>query len=778
MTGFNRYCGLSPVFLIWVVSVLGKRYLFWFCASFVATAAVWFLSDTAIAFFGMWMLFLLPTVISLCLTENRFSASLVVFAAVLSLVYQYSFIINDTLPRNFFVKSDITAEVTSYPDSTDSGKYSFNVKIDYKGKNVKALVYSDFIPDSLSPGDTVHMCASLYELENTRYFAEKTYYKSRYTDAVMFAENVVIQSENTEMKLRYVPQFLAKCFEDKVKNIYNLRSASFVSSLIMGDKSGLSEDFRNNLSATGMSHAVSVSGLHISFILGLFLYFSKNKCIKLAVQPLVFLFVLMVGAPQSALRAFIMQMFVVLSDFGKREYDQLTALSFSAFLLCVLNPYCVTDSAFLLSFAATLGIIVLYPRLRETFECFTVHKKNYLRKLTVGMVSVAAVSVSATVFTAPLTAYLFGTVSIVGPFANIILNVFISAVFSLGFVNTLIGFLFPSVARIGAYIIYLLVEIIMNVINALALLPVSEIFTGEPVVLFTICFICFVVIYTILAGGKKLRLHISLISILIAAVCAFMATDVEQSRQPDGAGIRFDVLDVGQGQCIVATSGESCVIIDCGGDEPADRIAIAHLLSLGVQDIDALILTHAHSDHANGAEYLMRSVSTKAVYMPATDRENATFIDISDNADEECNNVFVDEDTIIELEGMKIKLLTLPMGSDENENGLVVLVCDDEYELLITGDIATSNEKLILDRVPDCESYIVGHHGSKTSSSQALLNRALPELSVISVGEGNSYGHPSSQAMKRLLNIGSEVRRTDTEGTLTFYSREKEAEAE
>jgi len=72
----------------------------------------------------------------------------------------------------------------------------------------------------------------------------------------------------------------------------------------------------------------------------------------------------------------------------------------------------------------------------------------------------------------------------------------------------------------------------------------------------------------------------------------------------------------------------------------------------------------------------------------------------------------------------------------------------------------------------------VGHHGSKTSSSQALLNRALPELSVISVGEGNSYGHPSSQAMKRLRNIGSEVRRTDTEGTLTFYSREKETEAE
>ncbi len=720
------------------------------------------------------MLFILPAVSSLCFTKNKVSASLVLIAAVLSIVYLYYFTVNDELPRSFFAQSEMTGEVASYPDITKSGKTSFDVRIDYSGKSVKAYVYSDVSPESLSPGDTIHMKATLYELENTRYFAEKTYYKSRYTDVVMFAENIVILSENAEMKLRYVPQFFAKLFKEKAKELYNMRSAAIVNSLIMGDKSSLSEEFSNNLSATGMSHAVSVSGLHISFILGLFLYFSKNKYLKIAVQPIVFLFVLMVGAPQSALRAFIMQMFVVMSDFGKREYDQLTALSFSAFFLCVLNPYCVTDSAFLLSFAATLGIIVLYPKIREVFECFTVHKKNYLRKLTVGIVSVAAVSISATFFTAPLTAYLFGTVSIIGPVANIILNVFMSAVFSLGFVNTLLGFALPAVARAGAYIIDFLVGIIMGIVNTLASLPMSEIFVGEPIVLFTICFVCFVVVYAISVGKNKIRLTVSVISIFFAVACAFMVMAGEKSQKQHGEGIRFDVLDVGQGQCIVATAGENCVVIDCGGDAPADRIAISHLFSLGVPDIDALILTHAHADHANGAEYLIESVSTKTVYMPATDRENATFIDVVNNASKECNVVFVDKDTVIELENMELRLLTLPLGSDENENGLVVLVCDGEYELLITGDIATSNEKLVLDRIPDCESYIVGHHGSKTSSSLALLNRALPELSVISVGKGNSYGHPSSQAMKRLRNIGSEVRRTDTEGTLTFYSRKRE----
>ncbi len=745
--------------------------------SFVVTAMLSFLCTTALGFLCVWAVFLAASVIPLCIGNNRLSAALLLFAAVASLVYQYVFTVNDILPRDFFSKaSNVIAEVTSYPEVTESGKHSFNVRIDYNGRSVKARVYSGDIPETLSPGDVICMDATGYELEDTRYFAQKTYYKSRYTDSVMFADGIEITSECNGLEIRYIPQYLAKCFEDKINEIYNEKSSALVNSLIMGNKSGLSEDFRNNLSATGMSHAVSVSGLHISFILGLFLYFSKNKYIKLAAQPLVFLFVLMVGAPQSALRAFIMQMFVVISGFSKREYDQLTALFFAAFLLSVLNPYCVTDTAFLLSFAATLGIIVLYPRLREALECFTVQKKGYLRKLTVGAVSVAAVSVSATIFTSPLTAYLFQSISVVGPFVNIILHLFVSALFSFGFVNTLLGFAVPSVAKLGAYIVDFLVEIIMGVINAMASLPFSDIFTGEPVVLFAICFICLVLVYAISVGAKKIRLSVSCAVIFIAVICSVVAINLEKEPQTDDGGIRFDVLNVGQGQCIVATSGKSCAVIDCGGDEPADLIAISHLYTRGISDIDALVLTHAHADHANGAEHLMDSVETKAVYMPATDRENATFIEIVNSAEENCDTVFVDKDTTIELDGMEIKLLTLPLGSDENENGLVVLVCDGEYEALITGDIATSNEKLILDRIPDCESYIVGHHGSKTSSSQALLNRALPELSVISVGIGNSYGHPSPQAIKRLQNIGSEIKRTDTDGALTFYSREKEKE--
>ena len=78
---------------------------------------------------------------------------------------------------------------------------------------------------------------------------------------------------------------------------------------------------------------------------------------------------------------------------------------------------------------------------------------------------------------------------------------------------------------------------------------------------------------------------------------------------------------------------------------------------------------------------------------------------------------------------------------------------------------------MVLDRLPDCESYVLGHHGSRSSSSLSLLNKTLPELCVISVGAGNNYGQPSAEVVKLVESLGAEIYRTDIDGTVTFYSR-------
>jgi len=754
---------------------LGKRYLFWFCIGFVTTAILLSVGLTGLQFIVLSAILLLSCIYCFSYKGEKLTAIIIIISFCCSTLWQSCYFKQDKIPKEFFAHtSDISAEVTSFPEKTDRGYVSFRARVLFDEKMIRVLVYAEIDNFELFPGDRIKLSARVYDLENSEFFAERTYYKSRYIDLKAYASQIEVVESSEGAKIEFLPQYFAYSIKNKMETLFDGAISGFIKSLIFGDKSGLSDEFDKSLRYTGLSHAVSVSGMHISFILGLILCLSKRRYMKLVAIPVIVLFVFMVGAPQSALRAVIMQSLVIMASFVKREYDALTGLAVAAFILVLLNPYCATDIAFLLSFFASAGIIIAHPRIMSLLERFSFKKKGRMRKISMDLLAAISVSVSASVFTMPITAFNFGFVSVIAPLSNLLLNFFITVIFIAGFINTILGFICLPVARFFAEILELFVGVVMDIINLLAELPFAEVYTGEPRVFIFITFLCAAAIYLILVGRKRIRPGYAIFFLTVATLTFVLVPRVMPLRTDSFNGVRFDVLDVGQGQCVVATSGEKCAVIDCGGDDAASNVAVSHIMRRGIDEIDAMIITHAHADHANGVERLIDTIDTGAVYMPATDKDNAMFARICSVAGEECEKVFVEDDTELSFGDMSIKLLTLPQGADENENGIVVVVSDGEYDTLITGDIPAANEKLILDRVPDCESYIVGHHGAKTSSSIALLNKALPELSVISVGIGNTYGHPSDETIDRLENIGSAVRRTDMEGSITFYSVETE----
>ena len=546
-------------------------------------------------------------------------------------------------------------------------------------------------------------------------------------------------------------------------------TGAILKSLLLGDTADLSEEFCDDLRATGLAHAVSVSGMHISFIVGFLLIFSKNKYLKLFAIPVIFLFALVVGAPQSALRAVVMQSIVIFSHIFMRESDSLTNVSFAAFLLVLINPYCASDIAFLLSFVATIGIVVLYENIMNPLMLLAPKRKGRWRKFWASAFCIIAVSVSASISTSPITAYSFGKISVIAPLSNVLLNGIITIVFVAGFLDIIIGFIYMPIAKGVAFVIKYIIVFMKNTITLLAKLPITEIFTGEITTVLLISFLCAAVTFVILSGRKKIRPghFISVIAIALTVFIVFSAITGE--KVPDDK-IRFDVLDVGQGQCVVATMGDNCVVVDCGGDKPAENICISHLMKCGVDDIDKLVLTHVHKDHINGVPYLLSSFDVEEIYVSAHCKGDEEFLEILQSA--KCKKIiYVEEDMDVNLsDDMKISLLSLKETEEENESGISVIISDGEYDLLITGDIPSKCEKEILSRIPDCESFIAGHHGSSTSNSLAILNKALPELCVVSVGLDNKYGHPSDNVLMRFEKIGANVGRTDYNGTITFYS--------
>ncbi len=757
-----------------------NRHLLWFGAAFFLAA---FIPAICVSLFDAIVAsVVLLSIIVFMLTKPglRRCAVIVAGAVTVSVAWQM-FYFAVTKPPSNMLKSEIEviAEATSYSErnSKDSG-IVVKVKVVEKEKTgsrpIRALLYINDVGYSLSPGDKVHAVVEVKEPENTAEFAAETYYRSRYTDTLAFARRVTEIEENDSFKVKYIPQYLGKRLSNKFDEIYPQETAAFMKSLIMGDDSELSPSFAFSLRRSGMLHTISVSGMHISFLIGFLIIFTKNKYLRLLAIPIIFLFTLMVGAPQSALRAAIMQTLLILSTVSKREYDPLTSLAASALVLVILNPYCASDRAFLLSFAATLGIIVLAPVLNSGINSFARKRGRICKRFLAYMGPLASTSVAASVFTAPILSASFGYISLIAPASNILLSFIITFSFIIGIISAVFGFIFMPVAKVGAFAVTGLYEIVNYGVRALSRVPFAEIYTGSSISIILICFLCFTAVFAIAFGKSKVRPGIAAAVILIAVGASFAASAFIKPKEP-GDGIRFDVLDVGQGQCVVAETQDMCVVIDCGGNSNAGSVATEHIRKRGIDEIDALILTHAHSDHANGAGYLMKSIPTKAVYAPAADMDDALLSSISETAtDMGTETNFIEENTDLLFSDANIKLFTLPRENTHNENGLVVLISDGDFDLIVTGDIPHSAEKVIADReeLPDCEAYIVGHHGSSTSSSQAFLNEILPEVSIISVGAGNIYNHPTDEVLKRLTNIGSDIYRTDKQGSITLYSEQ------
>ena len=233
---------------------------------------------------------------------------------------------------------------------------------------------------------------------------------------------------------------------------------------------------------------------------------------------------------------------------------------------------------------------------------------------------------------------------------------------------------------------------------------------------------------------------------------------------------RVTVLDVGQGQCILIQNKGRNYLVDCGGDSDtaaADRAAAA-LMSQGIYRLDGLILTHYDTDHAGGVSMLLSRVGADALYLPLC-LDPAGYGDALQSYDG--GTVYsIDTVTTVSFDRAQFTLYPSAMGQSDNESGLCILFQTENCDILITGDRGSAGEWELLQQadLPELELLIVGHHGSKYSTSPELLEKTHPETAIISVSRYNTYGHPSQEVLDRLANIGCTVYRTDEDGDVIF----------
>ena len=237
--------------------------------------------------------------------------------------------------------------------------------------------------------------------------------------------------------------------------------------------------------------------------------------------------------------------------------------------------------------------------------------------------------------------------------------------------------------------------------------------------------------------------------------------------------LRVSFIDVGQGdsEFIELPNGET-MLIDAGTNETGKNV-VDYIKSLGYTSINYVVGTHPHEDHIGGLDDVIKTFDIGSIYMPKVTADTKTFEDVLDAA--ESKNLMINTAksgvSIMDTEDLSVKFLAPTLDSYENTNdySAVVKVVYGDTSYLFTGDAEEFSENLITDDV-NADVLKVGHHGSSTSTSTEFLKKVSPSSAVISCGKGNSYGHPHSETLQKLADMGTAVYRTDELGTIVSVS--------
>lgn len=695
---------------------------------------------------------------------------LILLPLAVSLAYfaGYDHLVRQPIENRCGAASDFTATVCDWPQATERGA---RVTVELEGyRRARAVLYGEAELLAARPGDTVTGTA---QWQSAAHFDsdDVTHFNARGVYALLYGREDVRLSAGDRDALRWLPQRAGKAFREKVAAIWDdPRVSGFLTAELTGDKSAMDDGDYLAMQETGLAHLFAVSGLHCAFLVTLMaLLISRRQRLLCAVTiPLLLFYMVMVGMSPSVVRACIMQIFLLIAPLFRRGSDPLTSLAAALLVILLCNPFAAASVSLQLSFSATLGMVLLSPRL---YKLLTGWYKGKCRPLRAALCFVAAnlsATLSAVVFTAPLTAWYFRIFVLVAPLSSLLAVPAAGWSFMAAFVTALLGFVWLPLASLLGWISWALVRYILWIANGMMSWRYHAVYFTNPYLIYWLLFL-----YAAFIGcaatpdGKRKYLLASALSVLTLTAAIWV------NRQDYQYGVLTALtLDVGQGESVILTSGGETALVDCGSSnsyKDPGGLAADTLHSMGVRELSAVVVTHYHADHTNGLYEVLRRIPVQTVYLPDIEDEYGVRERLVSLAEEKGAQVtYVTKETADTL-GDTVLTIYPPVqsGGDLNELGLTALASAGDFDLLITGDMSGSTEKKLVETyaLPDIEVLVVSHHGSRYSSNIRFLKSVTPEAAVISVGD-NNYGHPSEETLQRLLAVGADIWRTDQQGTI------------
>lgn len=552
------------------------------------------------------------------------------------------------------------------------------------------------------------------------------------------------------------------------------RDAPMARALLLADMHLIPSDMRQRWARSGLVHLLSVSGVHVAIIatallmLGTALRLSRPRATILALTVTT-LYVIILGLPPPAVRAGVMFAAVLIARLRQRPASEWSVLVLGALLPVLVDPAAPLELGWQLS---VLGVAALAASGRFTRRIGW-HGAGRLPALRREF----AASIVASVASAPIIAWYFGTMSLVAPIANLAAAPLISVLQPTLFLALLCA---PSLetARFVADAAHPVLALLDGIASRAAT-PAWAAVELSPTLAEALC--AAALVGALLAAMIQREPAIP----LLAASCAAVLLTWGALLPSRGSGaLEVHLLDVGQGDAIaLRTPHGSWIVIDAGGGPPGidhgRRTVLPYIRRVG-GTVQAFILSHPHLDHVGGAPALVSAARPRhyfdGAFAGGTEAYRASLESAGARG---VSWSRVHPGDTAHVDGVTLRFLAPDSAwtahlADANLASTVVRVEYGQHAMLFTGDAEHEEEQWLLDNIPvewlRADVLKVGHHGSRTSTGPAFLDAVAPTLALVSVGRGNRYGHPSPVVLQELALRQITVVRTDMVGTAVIRS--------
>lgn len=599
---------------------------------------------------------------------------------------------------------------------------------------------------------------TIQEPTNPGNFNQKTYYQKQKI-VCMLQEADLLKKTESKSVIKEEIWKIRTSLSEKIVSKIGTRYGGILCTMLFCEDSYEEDELKELYQKSGLGHLLAVSSLHMTFWgMGLYrilkrFHIHKYVAVVTSVIGLTFYFVF-IGGGVSALRAFLMFTIQMVGILLGREYDGLTALACSAIVQLVVQPLYLFDAAFLLSYAAVLGIYLVGAPMKEKID----------EKFRVSL------AVQITIL--PILLYFYYEICIYSFFWNLIAVPLSGLVMSLGAG----GIIFPPLWILAKGVLWFW----ENGSRVVLHLPFSRWVIGVPDLWQIVAYYGFLVISLCLLKKKKVHLKGFFTLVCICVLMLILPQKLDKN-------LEVTMLDVGQGDSIFVQSPSGETFLVDGGSSSVNLVGRYRIESFfkyrGVGTLDYVFLSHGDEDHISGIRELLErqflGVKIGALVLPPQRVWEENLYEIARLAQEKKVPIYCMEQGD-ELSMGEVRLGCLwPDKTQEdsgNESSMVLSMTCGEFAMLFTGDLELSAEKNVCEymsrlqkmgEIPDSYEVLkVGHHGSSGGTSEELLKIVRPKWALISCGENNRYGHPHKETLERLETAGCDWIMTASRGAI------------